>query len=204
VNEKALIVLSGGLDSTTLLHHMKCAGYTLGAISFDYGQKHAKELEFARYWAGTFGLPHEIVKLDNVFAGSALTNDKPMPLSDYSVDSMKTTVVPNRNMVMLAIAVSKAIQGGYTTVAYGAHAGDREVYPDCRPAFVNTMRRAAQLCDWTPVKLMAPFLDLTKREIAVLAADLGVDLSHTWSCYEGGEEPCGQCGSCRSRNEAVA
>lgn len=201
---KTLVILSGGLDSTTVLHKLNADGHEVGAISFDYGQKHSKELEFARYWGEKHGIPHSIVRLDNIFSGSALTNDKPMPLTDYSVESMKATIVPNRNMVMLSIAISKAISGGYDAVAYGAHAGDRDVYPDCRHEFVNAMRHAAALCDWQQIQLLTPLLNMTKSEVVVLARSLGFDLKRTWSCYEGHDIPCGRCGACRARIEAGA
>lgn len=201
---KTLVILSGGLDSTTALHKLMADGHTVGAISFDYGQKHSKELDYACYWTQFLNVPHEIVHLGGVFSGSALTGDKPMPLTDYSVESMKSTVVPNRNMVMLAIAISKAIQHGYDAVAYGAHAGDRDVYPDCRPEFVDVMRQAAMLCDWNNIKLLAPLIDLDKRQIVKLARSLKIDLKRTWSCYEGGAEPCGKCGSCRALIEAMS
>lgn len=201
---RVLVILSGGLDSTTVLHKMMADGNEVGAISFDYGQKHARELTYAAYWTHKHNIPHDIVRLDNIFSGSALTNDKPMPLADYSVESMKATIVPNRNMVMLSIAISKAIAGGYDAVAYGAHAGDRAVYPDCRHEFVNAMRHAAWLCDWSQIKLVTPLIDMTKGEVVKLARTLGFDLKRTWSCYEGHDNPCGRCGSCRARIEAGA
>ena len=204
IEMKIMVVLSGGLDSTTLLHKLMADGHTCCAVSFNYGQKHSNELSFARYWAVKHDIHHETVSLHNIFAGSALTFDKPMPLEDYSVESMKATVVPNRNMVMLSIAISKAIQQGCEAVAYGAHAGDREVYPDCRHEFVDAMRHAAMLCDWSKIELLTPLIDMTKKEIVDLAKWLNFELSKTWSCYEGGEEPCGKCGSCRARIEAGA
>jgi 7-cyano-7-deazaguanine synthase len=200
--KRTLLILSGGLDSTTVLHKLIADGHTVSAVSFDYGQKHRKELEYAKMWTVLLGIPHEIVPLAGVFAGSALTHDADMPMGEYSVETMKVTVVPNRNMVMLAIAISKAIQGGYDAVAYGAHASDRDVYPDCRYEFVSAMRAAARLCDWTGIEILAPLLDMTKRDVIELAKSLGFDYARTWSCYEGGDEPCGQCGACRSREEA--
>jgi 7-cyano-7-deazaguanine synthase len=201
---KAMVVLSGGLDSTTLLHKLLDDGHDCRAISFDYGQKHSKELDYAVYWTTLLGIKHEFVNLSGVFTGSALTNDKQMPLEDYSIESMKATVVPNRNMVMLSIAISKAIQHGCDAIAYGAHAGDRDVYPDCRHEFVDAMRQAAMLCDWNQIKLLAPLIDMNKREIVALARKLKIDIKRTWSCYEGAAEPCGQCGSCRALREAMS
>lgn len=201
---KVLVILSGGLDSTTALHKLLDEGHIVGAISFDYGQKHICELKCAKYWTGALGISHNIVSLAGIFSGSALTNDKPMPMTDYSVESMKATVVPNRNMVMLSIAISKAIASGYDAIAYGAHAGDNAVYPDCRPVFVDAMRHASSLCDWSPVEILTPLINMSKKEVVDLAKMLGFDYSRTWSCYEGGDTPCGHCGSCRARIEAGA
>jgi len=199
---KSLVILSGGLDSTTVLHKLAADGHTVGAISFDYGQKHRKELQYAKMWTADLGIPHEIIRLRDVFSGSALTHDADMPLEEYSVETMKVTVVPNRNMVMLAIAISKAISNGYDAVVYGAHAGDRDVYPDCRPEFVEVMNHAAFLADWTKVRILAPLLNMSKREVVDLAKSIGYDYKKTWSCYEGGAKPCGKCGACRSRIES--
>lgn len=200
---KIKLVYSGGLDSTTLLHDLLRSGHDVECISFDYGQTHKKELEFAAYWAKYFKLKHEIVSLAGIFSGSALTHDKDMPLTDYSVESMKATVVPNRNMVMLSIAASKAIQAKCDAVAYAAHAGDSDVYPDCRPEFVSRMREAINICDWHHLDLLVPYVSMSKKDIYQKAKGMGYDTAKTWSCYVGGDEPCGQCGSCRSREIAI-
>lgn len=201
---KVIVILSGGLDSTVVLHKLIRDGHDVSCISFDYGQKHSKELECARYWTERLCLHHEIIKLDGIFNGSSLTNDKPMPMGDYSVETMKDTVVPNRNMVMLSIAISKAISCGYDAVAYGAHSGDREVYPDCRREFVEAIRLVASFCDWRQIEILVPLIDMSKREIVGLAEGLCIDLNKTWSCYEGGTDPCGKCGSCHARQEAIS
>ena len=137
---KTLLIFSGGLDSTTLLHQLLAEEHQVSAISFDYGQKHSRELTYAKHWVDHWGIAHEIVNLGGIFSGSALTNDKPMPLTDYSVESMKATVVPNRNMVMLSIAISKAIQQGCDAVAYGAHAGDRDASAHAQKSSVEVNR----------------------------------------------------------------
>jgi len=201
--KKILVIFSGGLDSTTLLYKLMSDGHLVAAISFDYGQRHNKELEYAGRTCAQLDVEHTVVNLPGVFSGSALTGDVDVPLRDYSVETMKKTVVPNRNMTMISVAISYAISKNYDAVAYGAHAGDHEVYPDCRPAFFEAIRRVAGLCDWTPVEVLAPFIDMSKRDIAQLSRALGVDPDSTWSCYQGGEEPCGQCGACRSRQEAL-
>jgi len=200
---KILLIFSGGMDSTTALHKLRFDGDDVSCLSFDYGQKHSKELEFASYWTDKLGISHRIISLDGIFSGSALLGDRVMPTTDYSVESMKSTVVPNRNMVMISIAISIAISEGFDAIAYGAHAGDSAVYPDCREEFVAAMRTAALLSDWKKIEILTPLISLTKEGVYRLAMLLGVDISRTWSCYMGGDEPCGQCGSCRARIEAI-
>lgn len=198
------MLLSGGLDSTTLLAHLSAGGMEVSCLSFDYGQTHRRELEAAAYFAGVYNAPHNIVRLPGIFSGSALTHDCEMPEGHYTDESMRATVVPNRNMVMLAIATSVAIQNGSAAVAYAAHADDRGVYPDCRPEFIAAMGEAMSLCDWAHPVLLAPFADWSKAQIAAEARRLGVDIERTWSCYAGGEVPCGKCGACSARAEALA
>lgn len=197
------MLLSGGLDSTTLLAHLIDAGHDVVCLSFDYGQTHKRELDAAAHFANVYDVPHSIVRLPGLFSGSALTHDCEMPEGHYTDESMRATVVPNRNMVMLSIAGSVAIQNDSDAVAYAAHADDRGVYPDCQPAFIDAMRDALACCDWTPLTLLAPFADWSKREIYKEALRLGVDVSSTWSCYAGGEVPCGVCGACSARFEAM-
>lgn len=200
---KITTLLSGGLDSTTLLAHLLRAGHDVAALSFDYDQTHKRELDAASHFAAHYNVPHTIMRLPGIFAGSALTHDVEMPEGHYTDESMRSTVVPNRNMVMLAIAGSVAIQNGSAAVAYAAHADDRGVYPDCRPAFISAMREALARCDWTPPALLAPFGGWSKRDIYREAVRLGVDVERTWSCYTGGEAPCGVCGACSARFEAM-
>jgi len=127
-----------------------------------------------------------------------------MPHGHYADENMKQTVVPNRNMVMLAYAGSLAIASGCRAVAYGCHAGDHTIYPDCRVEFVNAMRAAFELCDWSQLQLLTPFVHEDKTEIVRIGKRLCVPFDLTWTCYEGGQQPCGQCGSCVERNEALA
>jgi 7-cyano-7-deazaguanine synthase len=197
------MLLSGGLDSTTLLAHLIDAGHNVHCVSFDYGQTHKREIEAARHFAFVYNSPHSIVHVPGIFTGSALTHDEEMPHGHYTDESMRKTVVPNRNMVMLSIAGSLAIQNDSEAVAYAAHADDRGVYPDCRPAFIEAVREALSLCDWTPPLLLAPFADWSKRDIYKEALRLGVDVALTWSCYTGGTVPCGVCGACSARFEAM-
>jgi 7-cyano-7-deazaguanine synthase len=197
------MLLSGGLDSTTLLANLTAGGMEVVCLSFDYGQTHRRELDAAAHFAGFYNAPHAIVRLPGIFSGSALTHDCEMPAGHYTDESMRATVVPNRNMVMLAIATSVAIQNGSGAVAYAAHADDRGVYPDCRPPFIAAMREAMSLCDWSHLTLLAPFAEWSKRDIYKEALRLGVDVDATWSCYAGGIAPCGVCGACSARSEAM-
>ncbi len=207
--KKALIILSGGLDSTVLAHEIVAAGhYQLAALSFDYGQKHTRELEYARQQAKILGIEHKIVPLpfiNELFASALLSSsEQDIPHGHYEDENMKQTVVPNRNMIMLSIAAGVALSQERSLLYYGAHSGDHAIYPDCRADFVNAMQQVLALCDWQKIELRVPFLDLDKPEIVRRGAALGVDFARTWTCYTGGERPCGECGSCVERNEAFA
>ncbi|MCP4934495.1 MAG: 7-cyano-7-deazaguanine synthase QueC [bacterium] len=207
--KKALIILSGGLDSTVLAHEVVAEGdYQLGALSFDYGQKHTCELACAKAQAKLLGIEHTLVALpfiNELFNSVLLSNsDKPIPHGHYEDESMKQTVVPNRNMIMLSIAAGVALSQDRTALYYGAHSGDHAIYPDCRADFVAAMQQALGLCDWQRIDLQVPFLHLDKLEIVRRGAALGVDFGQTWTCYTGGDTPCGKCGSCVERSEAFA
>lgn len=203
--KKAVCVLSGGIDSTTLLYKLVDDGYAVYALSFDYGQKHKRELNCAKTICDKLNVPLKIadLKVLNELAPSALTRDEQsVPEGYYNEENMKQTVVPNRNMVMLALATSYAISLGAKKVFYGAHSGDHAIYPDCRPEFVDAMKALIKIADWHEVELEAPFIDMDKGDIARLGMKLGVDYNDTWTCYKGGETPCGKCGSCVERLEA--
>jgi 7-cyano-7-deazaguanine synthase len=199
----AVALLSGGLDSTTLAYKLAHEGMALRAVSFDYGQRHRRELDAARDIAGRLGIPHTVVRLELDLPGSALTDPVvPVPEGHYADESMRATVVPNRNAMMLSIAFAVAIAHRADKVAYAAHAGDHPVYPDCRPAFVSAfqaMQRVAS--DWQP-DLHTPFIYKTKADIVHIGAELGVPFEATWSCYGGGEVHCGRCGTDVERREA--
>jgi 7-cyano-7-deazaguanine synthase len=203
---KTVILLSGGLDSTVLLYQLREAGSEVRALSVNYGQRHSKELESAREVARLTGTEHRIADLSAVssfLAGSALTSsDVPVPLGHYEDESMKLTVVPNRNMILLSLATAWAVSTKSDAVAYAAHNGDHAIYPDCRAEFADAMSRAISLCDWHPVTLRRPFVDLTKADIVRLGTELGVPFELTWSCYQGTEVHCGECGTCVERREA--
>lgn len=203
--EKAVVVLSGGMDSTTLLYDVIAQGYEVSAIGFDYGQKHKKELDFAVKTCEKLGVVCKIANLSvlNELAPSALTRDDiEVPEGDYEDENMKITVVPNRNMVLLSLATSYAIGVGATKLFYGAHAGDHLIYPDCRKEFIDSMGESVRLCDWSKVELEAPYWDIDKGDIVIKGGELGVDYSLTWTCYKGREKACGKCGACVERLEA--
>lgn len=202
--KKAVIIASGGMDSTTLLYDISRQGYEVFALSVNYNQRHAKELEFIKKTCKKLNISHKVVDLSilgkELLASSVLISKEiDVPEGDYKEENMKVTVVPNRNMILLSLAVGYAISVGASKVFYGAHAGDHTIYPDCRREFVDAMKRAIRLADWQSVEVEAPYLDLDKGDIAIKGKSLGVDYSLTWSCYKGSEKACGKCGACRER-----
>lgn len=202
---KTILIYSGGLDSTVLLHDLIKRGHEIKCLSVNYGQKHKKELISAAYFCKKLGIHHEIIDLSSVtklISSSSLTSNLGVPEGHYAEESMKVTVVPNRNMIMLSIAVGWAINEKFDYVAYAAHNGDHAIYPDCREEFVNYVSLAAELADWHTVKILRPFIDLSKADIAKLAGELNVEVDKTWSCYKGEVFHCGKCGTCVERIEA--
>jgi len=199
-----IIVYSGGLDSTVLLYKLRKEGRQLHALSFNYGQRHKKELACATEICFNLGIPRFDVDLPLfLFKGSSQTSAEiPVPLGHYADETMKQTVVPNRNMVMLALAGSYAISVGAELVAYAAHSGDHAIYPDCRPEFVEAVDSCFFNSDWKPPKLVAPFIHSSKADIVAIGHTLNVPFEKTWSCYQGKEFHCGKCGTCVERNEA--
>ncbi len=208
VRKRVVLTLSGGMDSTTLLYQLLSQGHHVQALGIDYGQRHLKELDAAARICAQAEVPFKSADLSAVvgfLAGSALTSpDVEIPSGEYDPESMKVTVVPNRNMLILAVALAWAISSECDTVAYAAHAGDHEVYPDCRPEFVQALAKTAGLCHYEPIQLLAPFLHLGKTDIVRLGSRLGVPYDLTWSCYRGEELHCGSCGTCRERANAFA
>lgn len=203
---RTVLVFSGGLDSTVLLHHLLAEGHEVLALSVHYGQRHARELDAAAAIARRAGVRHEIADLravSGLLAGSSLTSaDIAVPEGHYQEESMKATVVPNRNMILLALAAGWAISQKAGAIAYAAHGGDHAIYPDCRPEFADAMRHAIGLADWHRVELLRPFVTLTKAEIVRRGVALGAPLAATWSCYQGRARHCGRCGTCVERREA--
>ncbi|MCB1651586.1 MAG: 7-cyano-7-deazaguanine synthase QueC [Alphaproteobacteria bacterium] len=202
-----LVICSGGLDSVTLAHKIAQENTLAGLLSFDYGQRHKKELGYAQKCAAALGVPHKIIditEVGKVLSGSALTDNVDVPDGHYAEETMKITVVPNRNAIMLAIAYGAASAQNAKAVATAVHAGDHFIYPDCRPAFIESFA-AMQDCAMEgldKIEMYAPFLTLNKAAIVREGARLNVPFENTWSCYKGGDIHCGRCGTCVERREA--
>ena len=201
-----ILTYSGGMDSTVLLHHMIAAGNSVRALSVDYGQRHGRELQSAAQICAALGVEHRIADLrtlGGIIGGSSLTSaDVPVPDGHYAEETMKATVVPNRNMILLAVAAGWAMSVKADAVAFAAHSGDHAIYPDCRPEFADAVGHAIKLADWHSVDLIRPFIQLTKADIVRRGTELKVPFAQTWSCYKGGEHHCGCCGTCIERREA--
>ncbi|MCM1379550.1 MAG: 7-cyano-7-deazaguanine synthase QueC [Prevotella sp.] len=203
--KKSLIILSGGMDSVTLLHREK-EDIAL-AVTFDYGSNHAqREIECAKKNCELLGIEHIIVPLtfmrDN-FKSSLLAGADAIPEGHYTAENMKSTVVPFRNGIMLSIAAGIAESRGLSFILIANHAGDHTIYPDCRASFIEAMIAAIRRGTDEKVSIRAPFTNITKTDIASIGKEYGVDYSLTYSCYKGGEKHCGKCGTCIERKEAM-
>lgn len=202
-----VVIASGGMDSAVLLALSKDQG-PVKSLSFDYGQRHKCELKFAERMAKYLQIPHAVADISAVAPliqgeSSQVNPDIPVPEGHYADENMKQTVVPNRNMIMLSIAIGHAISIGYDFVSYGAHAGDHTIYPDCRPEFATAIATAALLCDFEQIKVIRPFIQMGKHDIAALGHGKNIPWELTWSCYKGsGIAHCGKCGTCVERKEA--
>lgn len=205
MEKDAILVLSGGMDSTTMLHDY--ASRIALAVTFDYGSNHnAREIECARYNCNRLGIELVKVKMDfisRLFNSSLLSGADAIPEGSYDDENMRSTVVPFRNGIMLAAAAGLAESRGLKTVMLANHAGDHAIYPDCRPGFVDAMSRAISEGTYDHITIFAPYTSWTKTQIAARGAELGVDFAHTYSCYKGGEKHCGRCGTCCERREAL-
>ncbi len=205
MSNKAVVIYSGGMDSFTLLNRVLRAGKDVHALSFDYGQKHKKELDYAASVCRSLQVPHKVVDITSInqlIATSALTADIDMPEGHYADDNMKQTVVPNRNMILLSLAVGYAVSLEASEVYYGAHGGDHAIYPDCRPLFVEKMNQVCAIANYQAVSIEVPYLHADKGEILADGLAMGLDYSQTWTCYNGREKACGKCGACQERLEA--
>ena len=204
--KNSAIIVSGGMDSITLLYDHKYE-IALG-ISFDYGSNHnAREIPFAKMHCERLGIKHITINLDfmhQYFKSSLLDGAEAIPEGHYADDNMKSTVVPFRNGIMLAIAIGIAESNNLDQVFIANHGGDHTIYPDCRPEFINAIDAAATAGTYNNVKVIAPYTKITKSDIARIGKRLGIDYAETWSCYKGGEVHCGKCGTCVERKEALA
>ncbi len=205
---KTIQILSGGMDSVTCMHYLvNILKHEVKALSVNYGQKHKKEIEYAKYQCDLLGIEHKVADLsaisDLLGKDSVLMNkEKEVPHGHYEEPQMKQTVVPNRNMIMLSVATAWAISNKFDSVVYGAHFGDHAIYPDCREEFALQLGKAIKLCDWQEISLYRPFIKKTKADIAKLGSEMGVDFTKTWTCYKGEEIHCGMCATCIERREA--
>jgi len=198
-----IIILSGGMDSVTVLYDAIAKGYEVEALSFDYGQNHIKELEFAKWHCDKLNISHKIIKLDfSCFNSSLLSGSESIPEGHYTSENMKSTIVPFRNGIMLAYAVGYAENIGAKEVLIGSHKGDHTIYPDCREIFTNYMSCAAETGTYNEVSIISPFNNLMKWDIVKRGIELNIDYSKTWSCYKGKEKHCGKCGTCVERKES--
>lgn len=203
-DKDALLVLSGGMDSTTMLYDYR--DRIALAVTFNYGSNHnAREIECARYNCEKLGIELVVVDLPfigRLFQSSLLSGAEAIPEGNYNDENMRSTVVPFRNGIMLAVAAGLAESRGLHVLMLANHGGDHAIYPDCRPGFVDAMSRAISEGTYEHIHIFAPYTDITKADIARRGAVIGVDYSHTYSCYKGGEHHCGRCGTCTERREA--
>lgn len=202
----ALVLLSGGMDSVTVLHHAAAELRVAGAVSFDYGSKHnARELPMAAHHARLLGVRHWVIPLgfmDRCFRSDLLGSGGAVPDGHYEEQTMKQTVVPFRNGIMLAIAAGLAESHGAEAVVIAAHAGDHAIYPDCREDFMQPMAAAIRAGTYAGIEVLRPFIGWRKEDIVRRGTELGIDYATTWSCYKGGARHCGTCGTCVERREA--
>lgn len=205
--KKAVVIYSGGMDSFTVLHRALADGFEVFPLSFHYGQRHSKELDCAAAVCTALGLDHKLVdirSINTLLAGSALTDDIDVPTADYAEGNMKATVVPNRNMILLSLAIGYAVSIDADEVYYGAHSGDHDIYPDCRPEFVEAMNQVSQLANYKAIPVRSPYLYNSKADILADGLRMGLDYGQTWTCYNGRDLACGQCSACRERLGAFA
>jgi len=208
MSKKVVVIYSGGMDSYTVLHKAIKQGLTPYALTFDYGQRHIKEIDVARSVCKELGVEHKVIDIsaiNQLIGGSSLTdNSIEVAEGHYQEENMKSTVVPNRNMILLSLAIGYAVSIGAEQVYYGAHSGDHAIYPDCRPEFVAKMNEVAAIANYEKTEIFSPYLNSDKIGILKDGLAMGLDYSKTWTCYNGREKACGKCGSCVERLEAFA
>jgi 7-cyano-7-deazaguanine synthase len=205
MSQKVVVIFSGGMDSFTVLNLAVKQGLEVFALSFNYGQKHKKELDYAAQACQELGVHHKIVDIsaiNQLIGGSSLTSDIEVAEGHYEEESMKSTVVPNRNMILLSMAVGYAVSIDANKVYYGAHSGDHAIYPDCRPEFVHKMNDVCAIANYEAVEIVTPYLDVSKTAILTEGLKMGLDYNLSWTCYNGREKACGKCGACQERLEA--
>lgn len=202
---RAVLIYSGGLDSSTLLYEYRDSIEL--AVTFDYGSKHnAREISYAVENCKRLGIKHLVIPLGFIgqyFKSDLLLSGGDIPHGSYDDENMKSTVVPFRNGIMLSVAAGLAESYGLDTVLLANHAGDHAIYPDCRPEFVEAMDAAVHAGTYEGIRVVSPYCNITKRDIALRGKAIGMDYSLTYSCYEGGEKHCGKCGTCVERKEAL-
>lgn len=203
---KVCVLLSGGMDSVTVLYEALGTHEVVACLTFDYGAKHnACEIPMARLHAQRLGIRHDTIELgfiERLFSSDLLRTGGAIPDGHYAEASMRQTVVPFRNGILLAVAAGYAESVGAGAVVIAAHAGDHAIYPDCRESFMRAMGEAMGQGTYANIQLLRPFIHMDKAGIARRGAGLGVDFSETWSCYKGGRIHCGVCGTCVERREA--
>lgn len=201
----SVIILSGGMDSVTLLYEFK--DKIALAVSFDYGSNHnQKEINYAKLHCNKLGIKHVVIKLDFIskyFKSSLLEGAEAIPEGHYKDENMKSTVVPFRNGIMLSIACGLAESNNLKYIMIANHGGDHAIYPDCRAEFINSMNKATQNGTYNGITIFAPYTNITKTDIAKHGKALGIDYTKTWSCYKGKDIHCGKCGTCVERKEAL-
>ena len=208
MSKKVVVIYSGGMDSYTVLNKAIEEGLTPFALTFDYGQRHVKEIQVAGDVCKALNINHKIIDItaiNQLIGGSSLTDSSiDVATGVYDNNNMVNTVVPNRNMILLSMAIGYAVSIGAEKVYYGAHSGDHEIYPDCRPIFVEKMNEVAAVANYEPTEIYSPYLTQTKNDILKDGLRMGLDYAKTWTCYNGREKACGQCGSCVERLKAFA
>ncbi|MFT6326607.1 MAG: 7-cyano-7-deazaguanine synthase [Crocinitomicaceae bacterium] len=203
--QKAVVIYSGGMDSFTLLNKIVREGYDVYALTFNYGQKQIKEVEAASIVCKQLNVAHKVLDIspiNQLMQSSSLIGEEAVPEGHYESESMKSTVVPNRNMILLSLAIGYAVDIKAGKVYYGAHAGDHAIYPDCRPEFVNAMNTVAGIANYEHVSIETPYLNSSKGDILTDGLKMGLTYENTWTCYNGRAHACGKCGACTERLEA--